>query len=248
MSPAGGARPALGIDRSIRPTRRDLGDGSSWVDEFPSILRDPDTELQSLIAADRWSQGQTWRYDRYVDERRLGAFIPPRSLSAPVRQLGMHLEAHYRVPLSGVSVVYYRDGDDFQGMHTDREMRWLDDTLIAITVLGERRPFVLRPRGIASERFTNRDHSNDVVLTPGDGDVIVLGGRSQRDWLHGIPPQPAAKPRISLIWRWTAKTGEPDTGPSYFDGRHYSDAPAGLTRSGRPAGGSHKAGRRTRRL
>ena len=56
----------------------------------------------------------------------------------------MHLRSKYRVEFSGVGALLYRDGDDFQGLHSDREMRWLDDTIIAIVVLGERRPFVFR--------------------------------------------------------------------------------------------------------
>ena len=32
----------------------------------------------------------------------------------------------------GVGGLLYRNGDDFQGMHSDRELKWLDDTLIGI--------------------------------------------------------------------------------------------------------------------
>ena len=59
------------------------------------------------------------------------------------------------MPFTGVAAILYRNGDDFQGLHSDREMRWLDETVIAIVVLGVRRPFVLRPRasgGVPVER------------------------------------------------------------------------------------------------
>ncbi len=122
----------------------------------------------------------------------------------------------------------YRTGEDFQGLHSDREMRWLDDTLIAIVVLGQRRPFVLRPRRPSSEvieRTPAGEDPDDLVLSPGEGDLLVLGGAAQRDHLHGVPRADTADPRISLTWRWTSRRGRPDTNPTYFDGRQFSDRP-----------------------
>ena len=60
---------------------------------------------------------------------------------------------------------------------------------------------------------------------PGEGDMIVMGGASQREWLHGVPRADTPNPRISLTWRWTSRGGRPDTNPTYFDGRQYSDRP-----------------------
>ena len=88
-------------------------------------------------------QNEILRYDKYVPEKRLGAGLAI-DRSALLRQTSMHLRSKYRVEFSGVGALLYRDGEDFQGLHSDREMRWLDDTLIAIVVLGERRPFVFR--------------------------------------------------------------------------------------------------------
>jgi hypothetical protein len=106
-------------------------------------------------------------------------------------------------------------------------LRWLDETLIAIVVLGERRPFVLRSR-TSSDRFdrvpAGQQH-DDIVLMPGDGDMLVMGGACQRDWLHTVPPAPTTRPRISLTWRWTSKRGRPDTNPTFYDGRSFSDGP-----------------------
>ncbi len=45
--------------------------------------------------------------------------------------------------------------------------------------------------------------NDDLVLLPGHGDLLVMGGRCQRDWLHGIPAVDTAEPRVSLTWRWT---------------------------------------------
>ena len=175
------------------------------------------------------------RYDRYVPERRLGAGV--HSEAHPLlRQTGLHLRSAYRVPFTGVAAILYRGGDDFQGLHSDREMRWLDDTLIVIVVLGVRRPFVLRQRRPPSEvveKIPSGADPDDLVLTPGRGDLLVMGGVCQRDWLHGIPAADTDEERISLTWRWTSRRGRPDTNPGYYDGRH--------TATGRAAGLPHPA-------
>jgi alkylated DNA repair dioxygenase AlkB len=167
------------------------------------------------------------RYDHFVPERRLGTGV--RTDRDPLlRQTELHLQSRFRVRFTGVAAILYRDGQDFQGLHSDREMRWLDETLIAIVVLGARRPFVLRPRlqhGVPVDRVPAGSDRDDVVLTPGEGDLLVMGGACQREWLHGVPAAPSVvEPRISLTWRWTSRRGRPDTNPTFYDGRHFSDA------------------------
>jgi alkylated DNA repair dioxygenase AlkB len=131
------------------------------------------------------------------------------------------------VKWDGVAALLYRDGDDWQGFHGDRSLKWLDDTLVAIVVLGERRPFAFRPRATSSQldRRPAGEHPDDVVLAPGHGDLLVMGGANQRDWLHTVPKADTTEPRISLTWRWTSRRGRPDTNPGYYDGRAFSDAP-----------------------
>lgn len=215
------------IDRQAPVDRVRLAP-SSWVDVVPGFVRDPDGVFARLRDTAPWQQRETLRYDHYVPERRLGAGL--RDDAHPMlRQTGLHLRSRFRVPLTGVGALLYRDGGDFQGLHSDREMRWLDDTLIAIVVLGARRPFVLRPRlerGVPVERVPAGADPSDVVLTPGEGDLLVMGGACQREWLHGVPAAPGVdRPRISLTWRWTSRRGRPDTNPTFYDGRHYSDGP-----------------------
>ncbi len=101
------------------------------------------------------------------------------------------------------------------GVHRDTDMRWLDETLIGILTLGARRPFVLRHR-------TSRDGDPVVDVSPAGGDLLVMGGRAQADWLHGVPPAPSVvSPRISAQWRWTSRTGRPQTGGGYGAPRRY---------------------------
>jgi alkylated DNA repair dioxygenase AlkB len=216
----------LSIDRRAVAQRRQLDD-TSWVDVVPRFVRDAEAELAAVRDLTVWQQTEVLRYDVYVPERRLAAGLRVDS-RALLRQTDLHLRATYRVPFTGVAAILYRDGADFQGLHSDREMRWLDETLIAIVVLGQRRPFVLRPRAPLTEvveRVPAGQAPDDVVLLPGEGDLLVMGGACQRNWLHGVPQADTPNPRISLTWRWTSRRGRPDTNPGYYEGKQFSDRP-----------------------
>ncbi len=216
----------LEIDRAA-PVRRIALDEHSWIDLTEGFARNPASTFERVCALTPWEQAEVLRYDHYVPEQRLGAMITSDG-DPLLRQTELHLQSVYRRPLSGVGALLYRDGDDFQGLHSDRQLRWLDDTLIAIVVLGARRPFVVRrrkPLAEVTERVPAGSDPDDLVLSPGHGDLLVMGGANQRDWLHGIPKADTAESRISLTWRWTSRRGRPDTNPTYYDGRQYSDAP-----------------------
>jgi len=69
--------------------------------------------------------------------------------------------------------------------------RVLTDPVVVTLSLGHHRPFVVRPYGGGrSTRFE-----------PGDGDLLVLGGRCQHDFEHAVPKVAAAGPRISVMLR-----------------------------------------------
>ncbi len=227
----------LRIDRHAPVQRVDLAP-NSWVELVPGFVRDAAAAFQELHDALKWDQTEVLRYDHYVPENRLGTGVRPDAYPL-LRQTDLHLRSRYRVPFTGVAAILYRDGRDFQGLHSDREMKWLDETLIAITVLGVRRPFVLRPRldrGVPVDRIPAGTAADDVVLTPGEGDLLVMGGACQREWMHGVPAAPGVgRARISLTWLWTSRRGRPDMNPTYYDGRHFSDGPRQAGSRSRPA-------------
>lgn len=199
--------PDLAIDRRA-PVRRITLDEGSWVDLVDGFVRDAPGALEHVITTASWVQNEVLRYDRYVPERRLSAGL--RSDSHPLlRQTDLHLAATYRVQFEGVAAIQYRNGEDFQGLHSDREMRWLDETRIAIVVLGQRRPFVIRPRTRWTDALAQKvpagEGVDDLVLLPGEGDMLVMGGACQRDWEHGVPKVRSAGPRVSVTWRWVRR-------------------------------------------
>jgi alkylated DNA repair dioxygenase AlkB len=192
------------VDRSVAIERIQLDD-QSWVDIGRGWLRGADSLLDALITTVEWHQGRRWMYDRMVDDPRLSRWYRHRdSLPHPaLNDVCDAVQRRYRVPLGGPGLNYYRDGRDSVAFHRDRELRHLDNTLIAIVTLGAERPFLLRPRGGGTSRN----------LSPASGDLLVMGGRTQRDWEHGVPKVANSGPRISATWRWSSKTGAPEHAP-----------------------------------
>jgi alkylated DNA repair dioxygenase AlkB len=177
-------------------------DDRSWVDVARGWLHGADTLLDGLIETVDWQQHRRWMYERMVDDPRLSRWLTtdeplPHPALAAVRSA---LEAKYDVPLGGIGLNYYRDGRDSVAPHRDRELRHLDDTLIAIVTLGARRPFLIRPKGGGKSRD----------ISPASGDLLVMGGHTQVGWEHAVPKVKRAGPRISVTWRWSSQKGPVD--------------------------------------
>jgi len=215
------------IDRAARPERIALG-GTSWVEVTRDWLRGADTLLDALVPVITWCQGRRRMYDRILDEPRLSqAFSASDVLPHPaLAAMRAALIERCAVPLGGIFLNYYRDGRDSVAWHGDRELRYLDDTLVAIVTLGAARPFLLRPRRVDGE---GGGRARD--LRPGSGDLIIMGGRCQRDWEHAVPKVAAAGPRISVSIRWSSRAGKPT--------RRVSGRYANLAASSSAALGNH---------
>jgi alkylated DNA repair dioxygenase AlkB len=101
-------------------------------------------------------------------------------------------------------------------MHRDRELRWLEDTVVAILTTGAQRPFLVQRRD-TYDTATARD------LSPASGDLLVFGGRFQADYLHGVPrARHPVRGRISVQWRYTSKRGKPEMHPGHRAPRTFS--------------------------
>lgn len=184
------------VDAAATVERTDL-DRGSWVDVARGWLRGADTLLDTLVMTVPWRQGRRHMYGRRVDDPRLSRWYQasaelPHPTLALIRTT---LSSRYDVTFAAVGLNYYRDGRDSVAPHRDRELRHVDDTLVAIVTLGAARPFRLRPRtGGAS-----------LDVHPGSGDLLVMGGRTQADWEHAVPKVRTAGPRVSISLRWAAR-------------------------------------------
>lgn len=180
--------------------RVELGAGA-WVEVCRHWLGGADELCDRLVSGVDWRQRRRRMYDRTLDEPRLTRWFPsgadlPDDALAYLRVL---LTRRYRVRFGALGLNYYRDGRDSVAFHADRELRYLDDTLVAIVTLGGTRPFLLRPQG----------GGRSVDLRPASGDLLVMGGTCQATWLHGVPKIKWAQPRVSVSARWARR---PDSG------------------------------------
>jgi alkylated DNA repair dioxygenase AlkB len=224
---------AEGIHVGDAPVERLALDDHSWVDVARGWLVGADELFEHLRDSVPWQTNRLFRYDHEVEERRLGASWRRGSpLPHPVlAEATRWLQNRYRAYFDGFSLIQYRDGRDGQGFHRDTDMRYLDDTIIAVLSLGAQRPWLLRPHSNKHSMAPMQGATHD--LAPASGDLIVMGGRAQADWQHSVPylvnravagsdrTATTVPPRISLQWRFTRKTGQPYIGSSYSAPRYY---------------------------
>jgi alkylated DNA repair dioxygenase AlkB len=203
-------------------------DEASWVDVVRGFVAEPGEVFDAVHAGTRWTQNRLYRYDHVVDEQRLGAgWRVGQPVAHPLLlEVHRHLQAAYGKRFDSFAFALYRDGHDGQAFHRDRDMRWLDDTIIALLTLGARRPWHLRPRAHRHDHGAWEGGAKGAThdLSPAAGDLIVMGGATQVGWEHSVPylgGRPV-EPRISVQWRWTSGTGRPVQGPSYRAPRTYS--------------------------
>jgi alkylated DNA repair dioxygenase AlkB len=192
-------------------------DPASWIDVARGFLLGAGALYAHLERTVPWRQGRVWRYERWIDEPRLGAGGSLRNPYHPVLvDVQRFLQSRYRAHFDGFGLAYYRNNRDSVALHRDREMRWLDETIVAILTLGARRPFLV-------QRRDTRDGGTAHDLSPGAGDLMVFGGRFQADWLHGVPKvRHAVHGRISVQWRYTTRRGKPETTPGYYAPREFT--------------------------
>jgi alkylated DNA repair dioxygenase AlkB len=204
------------IDPGAKVERLQLDEGS-WVDVSRGWLAGADALFEHLLAGVAWQTSRLFRYDHWVEERRLGAMWRRGSPlpHAALAQVHKTLERTYGAQFNGFGLMQYRNGQDGQAFHRDTDMRWLDETVIGILTLGARRPWLLRPRTSRYDLTESKGATHD--LQPGPGDLIVMGGRCQADWEHSVAylgGRPVGV-RISLQWRYAKRQGRPFMGASY---------------------------------
>lgn len=205
----------------LEPTRTWL-DERSWVDVVPGWVRGADPLYEVVVDRLAFAPSRVYRYDHWVDEPHVGASFGPTSAPHPVLvEAQRRLQHHYGIRLSGAGVVLYRDQHDGMAFHRDRDMQWLEDTVVALLVLGDRRPFRLRPRANRyAHELPDKGATHEHRL--GHGDLIVLGGAVQQGWEHSVPQvRHPVGGRLSVQWRWTSRTGRQEVGGSYRKPRRY---------------------------
>jgi alkylated DNA repair dioxygenase AlkB len=185
----------VGVDRSFAKLKRIDLDQESWVDHAPEWVSGADRLFEQILTSRNWQQRSRHMYDKRVLEPRLTAPWTLESgepLEPPIlEEIRQVLSERYERAFDSVGFNLYRDGRDSVAWHADRIAKEIEEPVVALVALGERRRFLLRPKGGGRSR----------VFLLGRGDLFVTGGKTQRTWEHSVPKVPVAGPRISLAYR-----------------------------------------------
>jgi alkylated DNA repair dioxygenase AlkB len=170
--------------------RRLALDATSWIEWLPGWLDEPAALFEELRATLPWEQRDRRMWEKTVTEPRLTAELADVARApAALRAAAARLSTQYGVPYDYLWVNFYRDGRDSTAWHGDRISGRRDRSVVPVLTLGATRRFLIKPRiGGASH-----------ALWPDAGDLLVMGGACQRDWVHAVPKAPgAAGARISV--------------------------------------------------
>jgi alkylated DNA repair dioxygenase AlkB len=182
---------SIALDTSFATAKRVAIDAHSWVEVVPGWMSGSPILLERLAIAvpfrqhDRRLFDQTFREPRLTAEYRNLRNLPERALSDAAHALSQH----YGVVYDSLWLNLYRDGQDSTGWHRDRFSCRRPECIVPVLTLGATRRFLVKPRA----------GGTSIAFKPGSGDLIVMGGRSQEDWLHSVPKDPGiAERRISI--------------------------------------------------
>src|SRR5262245_7003966 len=175
------SRDEISVDGRFRTATRTSLDACSWVEVVPAWLSGADLLFERLSTQVPWKEHYRRLFDRTFLEPRLTAeYQNVRDSPEPVAAIAGVLSTHYNVGYDSVWLNLYRDGHDSTGWHRDRFSCRRPECIVPVLSLGAPRRFLLKPRhGGVSIRFS-----------PHSGDLIVMGGRCQQDWVHGVPKTP----------------------------------------------------------
>jgi len=183
-----------------------------WLDTDCSVdlhrewVAERDELLDDLLARTQWEQETITIFGRQVLQPRLTAWfgiamdattryrttrppVPWPPLLGAVRE---RVAAHAGVDFNSALANLYRDGRDSVAWHADDEPALGAEPVIASVSLGATRRFAM----------CRRDKTHRFAVDLNHGDLLVMSGTVQHQWLHAIPK--TIKPigtRINLTFR-----------------------------------------------
>lgn len=178
----------------------------SWVDFHEHWLSPSESEplferLQSQVA---FEQRSVTIFGKVVAQPRLigwcgtvayrysGLTLPPRAAPECLTTVLHRVNQAANTEFNHLLLNLYRNGDDSMGMHADDEAELGSDPTVATLTLGATRKFLLKAR--------HGGHRLEYAL--GDGSLLIMGGRCQAEYVHGVPKTRAAvSPRLSITFR-----------------------------------------------
>ncbi|QUC18234.1 uncharacterized protein UV8b_02475 [Ustilaginoidea virens] len=118
------------------------------------------------------------RYDRY----------PPRPIPRCLDDLRKSTEAATGCKFNFCLVNYYASGADSISFHSDDERFLGPDPAIASFSLGARRDFLMKHKPFPPGQQAEAEKgAKPLKLALGNGDMVLMRGKTQSNWLHSIP-------------------------------------------------------------
>ncbi|HWB74601.1 MAG TPA: alpha-ketoglutarate-dependent dioxygenase AlkB [Nannocystaceae bacterium] len=186
---------------------REIAD-ASWIAHLVDFT--PDDELAALVAELPLRRERivifgrevemprltSWHGDPHASYRYSGRTFAPQPWTPTLAAIRERLAARTGVRFDAVLANYYRDGGDAMGWHSDDELELgpaaPHDVLVASVSLGSARRFLLRAK----------QGDARIELRLGGGDLLVMGGATQRRFRHTVPRERRISgPRLNLTFR-----------------------------------------------
>jgi alkylated DNA repair dioxygenase AlkB len=190
---------SISIDSRFGTAKRTAIDAHSWIDVVPGWISGSHILFEQLATGEQWLQRDRRLFDQTFREPRLTAEYQDLC-GAPEALLdaAQALSRHYGIEYDSLWLNLYRNGQDSTGWHRDRFSCRRSECIVPVLTLGARRRFLIKPRAGGSS----------ITFKPGSGDLIVMGGRCQEDWLHGVPKElGVAERRISVNFQSSVQAG-----------------------------------------
>ncbi len=204
------ARP--GLFETPAPVRRIALNAEAWCELHPAWLAPDATWMADLLAELPLRQetitvfGRSWPTPRLTSLHGdpglryawSGRIFEPEAWTPSLARVRDRLAHELALPFNAVMANYYRDGADAMGAHADDEPELgpnaPHDVLIGSVSLGAPRNFVLKANDPGGPP--------PLTLALGHGDLLVMGGATQRDYKHAIPrTKRPVGPRLNLTFR-----------------------------------------------
>src|SRR5262249_16197994 len=170
------------VDTEFRTGWRTALDARSWVEVFPNWLAGANELFQRLAEAVPWQEHHRWLFRQRFLEPRLTAEYrpladpPPPALAAARAPLAAPHGGGYGQPrphpLPGGADSTRWDGERFCCRRPE--------CIVPVLTLGATRRFLLKPRA----------GGPSIAFHPSAGDLVVMGGRCQDEWVHSVPKAP----------------------------------------------------------
>ena len=188
--------------RSESSVRRIALDSRSWLELAGGWLAGADALFARMLEAVPWQQRERRMFEKMLLEPRLTAEIRDltRVPHPSLREAADALSTQYGVRYDRLWLNLYRDGCDSTAWHGDRISCRREECVVPVLTLGATRRFLIKPRA----------GGTSLVFRPAAGDLVVMGGRCQRDWVHSVPKDAdVGSARISVNFQSSEQARQP---------------------------------------